>query len=218
MRRLLVVSVLVLACGSSNDDGGGGPSGTIGGRPFTPREVRTIPAGTGATPCTVPVGGIDVSVGVKAVALDFTSYADACGDYASSQCRLHGNAQNVTVILAKINPTGTEPALSLGTYTVTASPTTAIPDATGLLTIAFGQALATDASCAGVPSPTVQGGTVRLDQITATSVTGRVSLTFQDGSTLEGDFSAPICAGASPDICMLATAQALCTLPPACVQ
>jgi len=220
MRRLLVVSVsvFVLACGGDSSDDEGGLSGTVGGRSFSPVEVRAIPAGTGGNPCTVPVGGIDVSVGVKALAFDFTSYADACGDYASSQCRFHANAQNVTVILAKVNPTGTEPVLSLGTYTVTASPTTAIPDGTGLLTIAFGQALATDPSCAGAPSPTAQGGTVRLDQVTASSVTGHVSLTFEDGSSLEGAFSAPICSGSSPDICMLATAQALCTLPPACVQ
>lgn len=213
MRRLFLVSVFVVACGSSNDDGGG-LSGTIGGRSFDVREVRAIPAGTGSTPCPVPVLG---AVGVKAIALDFASYADACDDYASSQCKLHANAQNVTLILAKVNPAGTEPALGPGTYTVYGSATTAIPDGTGLLTIAFAQSLATDATCAGAPSPSVQGGTLRLDQVTG-SVTGNVSLTFQNGSSLQGDFSAPICAGPAPDICMLASAQALCTLPPTCVQ
>ena len=216
MRRLFVISVFVLACGSSDNDGGG-VSGTVGGRSFSVREVRAIPAGTGATPCTVPVGGVDVAVGVKAIALDFTSYSDACGDYASSQCRLHQNAQNVTLILAKINPAGTEPAISPGTYTVYGSATTAIPDATGLLTVAFAQSLATDATCLGSPSPSVQGGTLRLDQVTGATITGNVSITFQDGGSLQGDFSAPACSGPSPDICMLATAQALCTLPPTCV-
>lgn len=215
MRKLFLVSALLLACGGSSNDGGGGLSGTVGGRTFTPREVRAIPAGTGSTPCTVPVLG---SAGIKAVALDFTSYADACGDYASSQCRLHANAQNVTLIFAKVNPSGTEPALSPGTYTVYGSATTAIPDGTGLLTVAFAQSLATDASCAGVSSPSVQGGTLRLDQVTGATINGNVSLTFQDGSSLQGNFSAPVCAAPSPDICTLATAQALCTSPPTCVQ
>ncbi len=217
MRKLLLlVSALAAACGSSSSGGGGGLTGTVGGRAFSPAEARAIPAGTGATPCPVPLGGGTVNVGVKAFALEVTSYADACGDFASSQCKLHQGAQNVTVLLAKVNPAGTEPALGPGTYTVSSSPTVAVPDGTGLLTVAFAQALGTDAVCAGTPSPSVQGGTIRLDQV-AGPVAGHLSLTFQDGSLLEGDFSAPLCTGASPDVCTLATAQALCTMPPACV-
>lgn len=220
MRKLLVilVSAFAAACGSdSNDNGGGGLRGTVGGRPFSPVEVRAIPAGTGGTPCSVPLGELTVDVGIRALALEVTSYADACGDFASSQCRFHANAQSVTILLAKLNPAGAEPALGPGTYTVTTSPTTVTPpDATGLLTVAFAQALATDPSCAGTPFPSVQGGTVRLDQV-AGQVTGSVSLTFDDGSSLAGDFSAPLCPGPSPDVCSLATAQSLCSLPPVCV-
>lgn len=218
MRKVLLlvpVFVFVAACGS--DSKSGGPlSGTVGGRSFSPVEVSAIAAGSGATPCSVPLGGTTLDVGVKALALEVTSYAGACGDFASSQCTFHMNAQSVTVLLAKLSLTGTEPALGPGTYTVTASPTTVTPDGTGLLTVAYAQALATDASCTGTPSPSVQGGTLRLDQVTG-PITGRVSLTFQDGSSLEGDFSAPLCTGSSPDVCSLATAQALCTPPPLCV-
>lgn len=219
MRKiLLLASALVAACGSSESSGGGsgGLSGTVGGRPFSPAEVRAVPAGSGTTPCPVPLGGSTVNVGVKAFALLVTSYADACGDFASSQCRFHQNAQSVTLIFAKVNPLGAEPALSPGTYTVASSPTTAVPDGSGLLTVAYAQALATNATCAGTPSPSVQGGSLRLDQV-AGPITGHLSLTFQDGSALAGDFSAPLCTGPAPDVCMLATVQALCTLPPACV-
>ncbi len=221
MRKLLVVpafaiSALVLACGSDSKDGGGGLSGQVGGRAFAPVDVRAIPAGTGTTPCPIPLGAQTVNVGVKAIALEVTSYADACGDFASSQCRFHQNAQVVTVLFARLNPFGTEPALAAGTYTVSSSPTSVSPpDAAGLLTVAFAQALATDATCLGNPSPAVQGGTLRLDQVSG-PITGHLSLTFQDGSRLEGDFSAPLCPGPSPDVCALATAQALCTLPPLC--
>jgi hypothetical protein len=223
MRKLLLIllSAFAAACGSDSDDnGGGGLTGTVGGRRFSPVEVRAIPAGTGTTPCSVPLGDATASVGVKALALEVTSYGDACGDFASSQCRFHANSQSVTILFARLNaiPPFAEPTVSPGSYTVYGSASTAIPDASnpGLLTVAFAQALAADATCAGNPSPSVQGGTVRLDQV-AGPVTGRVSLTFEDGSSLAGDFSAPLCPGPSPDVCSLATAQALCTLPPVCV-
>lgn len=220
MRKLIlvpasVISALVLACGSDSN-GGGGLSGTVGGRSFSPVEVRAIPAGTGSTPCAVPLGGATVSVGVKALALEVTSYADACGDFASTQCKFHQGAQVVTILLAKLNPLGTEPELRAGTYTVTSDPTQVSPDGTGLLTVAYAQALATDATCLGTPSRAVQGGTLRLDQVSG-PITGHVSVTFQDGGSLQGDFSAAVCPGPSPDVCDLATAEALCTLPPLCV-
>ena len=217
MRKLLLVSAFLAACGSSSNGGGNGLSGTIGGRAFSPVDVEAIVAGTGASPCPVPLGGGTVDVGVKALALEMTSYANACGDFTSSQCKLHQNAQSVLVLFARLNPLGSEPPLATGTYTVYASPTVVNPDgSTGLLFVAYAQALTTDATCVGTPKGSVQGGTIRFDQVTG-PVTGHVSLTFVDGSSLDGDFSAPICGGVSPDVCSLATAQALCTMPPTCV-
>lgn len=220
MRKLVLVSaslfsVLVVACGGGSSDGGGGLTGTVGGRSFSPVEVRAISAGSGTTPCSVEA--IPTAVGIKAVAIDFASYAGACGDYDGGQCKLHANAQSVTVLLAKLDPFGAEPALKPGTYTVYASPTQAIPDGTGLLTVAYAQALATGAApdCAGSASPSVQGGTIRLDQVTG-PITGHVAITFKDGSALQGDFSAALCPGTVSDICTLATTQVLCTPPPLC--
>lgn len=218
MRKLiLVVAALALACG---DDSGGSkdtqrPTGTIGGRAFEAAEVRAIVAGTGTSPCQLPLGGATLDIGLKAVELAITSYAGVCADVESGQCPFHQNAQSVVVLLAKLDPTGAEPALAKGTYTVQTSAQIPIPDDTGLLTVAYAQAVATDASCVGSWSPSVQGGTVRLDE-TAGPVKGHLSLTFQDGSTLQGDFSAPLCA-TSPDVCALATAEQLCTAPPVCV-
>lgn len=219
MRKLVVFSLLVMACG---DSGGGGarPTGTVAGRAFTPTEVRAVRAGSGTTPCTLPVPGSSETLdfGVAGLAIDFTSYADACGDYGAGQCTLHANAQNVTIIFARLDPTGAEPALVKDTYTVQPSPTIAIPDSTGLLTVAYAQALGTGATpdCAGTPSPAVQGGTLRLDDV-GSPVKGYVDLTFQDGSTLRGDFTATVCPGPGPEICALATTQTFCTPPPVCV-
>lgn len=217
MRKLLLlVSGFVVACSSSSNSGGA-LVGTVGGRSFSPADVRAISAGSGTTPCSVSLGGGTVAVGVKALALEVTSYAGACGDFANTQCTFHMNAQSVTVLVARLNPAGTEPALNPGTYTLNSSPATVTPDdGTGLLIAAYAQALATNGTCVGTPSPSVAGGTLQLDQVTG-PVTGHVAVTFQDGSSLEGDFSAPLCPGPGPDVCSLATAQALCTLPPVCV-
>lgn len=184
-------------------------SGTVGGRSFTPVEVRAIPAGTGSTPCNVALGSQTASLGVKSIEIEFTSYTNACGDFASSTCLLHMGAQSVTILVAKVNPLGTEPALTAGTYTLNPSPTSVTPDGSGMLNLGYAQALGTNATCIGTPSA-ASSGTIRLDSL-GDPVTGYVSVTFQDGSKLEGDFSAPICAGVSPDVCQLAASGSTCT-------
>lgn len=224
MRRLALLSLcaLAVACGGGGDDSGADPtlSGTVGGRAFAVAEVRAVSGSTGASPCSLPLpgGSGSIDLGVTGLKLDFTSYADACDDYASAACQLHANAQTVTVVFAKLNPAGTAPALGSGTFTVYSSPTTAIPDGTGLLTVAYAESLSTGASpdCAGTPSPAVQGGTLRLDQVTGGTFAGAVDLAFQDGSRLSGPFQAPVCPGFTPDICDLATTQSFCTEPAVC--
>lgn len=218
MRKLLLlVSAFLVACGGGGGGGGSsGLSGNVGGRAFSPVEVKAIPAGTGTSPCTVAIGGQNASIGVKAVAIEVTSYADACGDFASSDCRFHANAQSVTILVGKVDLLGTEPALTTGTYKIFPSLTSLDPAGGTLYRIGFADALATSATCTGTPS-LVNTGTVRLDKVTD-PVTGHVSITFQDGSTLEGDFSAPVCAGLSPNICEKAANEAICTLPGTCVQ
>ena len=213
MRKLvLLVSTLALACGGGGGGDGssaGGLSGTVGGRAFSPVEVKAIAAGSGSTPCTVPLGGQTATVGLKAIALQITSYAGACSDLESSTCRLHMGAQSVTVLVAKVNPAATEPALPPGTYSLYSSPATTVPDGSGMLNVGYAAALGTNATCVGTPSAP-SSGTLRLDSV-GNPVTGHVSIRFQDGSTLDGDFSAPVCTGPSPDLCQLAQSGAICT-------
>lgn len=225
MRRavILVVTAAAVACGgSSNSKDNHGPSGTIGSRPFAAVEARSVTAASGATACTVPnpLGSGNVQVGIKGLKIDLTSYANVCGDYATAQCKLHADAQSVTIVFAKLNPAPPfgAPAFAPGSYTIQPSPTIALPDGTGLLTVAYAQALRTGAACAdAAPSPAVQGGTLRIDQVSDTVVTGGVNITFQDGSTVAGDFSAPACPGVALDVCQLAATQSFCSLPPACL-
>lgn len=213
MRKLVLVSAFLAACGGGGGSSGtSGLSGTVGGRAFTPVEVKAIPAGTGSTACTVTLGGQTASVGVKAIALQITSYANACADFASSTCQVHMGAQSVTLLVAKVNPLGAEPALPAGTYTLYESPSIPFPDGNGMLNVGYAVALGTNSTCMGtpsVPSPNARG-TIRLDSV-GDPVKGHVSVSFQDGSKLEGDFSAPVCAGLTPDICQLAANGSICT-------
>ncbi len=225
MRKLLVlvsvlaVSALAAGCGgSSHSNGGPKPlAGTFGGHAFSPMDTKALIAGSGTTPCTnVPLLG---TAGVKAVALQITSYADACSDFASNTCAYHANAQNVTVVVAKIavatqaDPNPAEPTIGTGTYTISSSMAGAVPDPThaGWLVVAFAQALTTGAAptCSGTPE-FASGGTLTLSDVSTASVGGSISLTFANGDALSGDFSAvPVCAH-SPDVCGLAQTQRLC--------
>lgn len=224
MSRLALVSLcaLAVACGGGSSGSGGALSATVGGRPVTIAEVRAVAGATAGTPCTVPspVGGGTIDIHVSGLKIDFTTYAGACGDYASAQCQLHQGAATVSVVFARLNPNpaGAAPAIAPGTWQVYESPTIAIPGGDGLLTVAYAQSLATDATCGGTPSPAsgTNRGTLRLDRVGATSLAGFIDVTFEDGSRISGDFEATTCPGVSPDVCVLATTQAFCELPPVC--
>lgn len=228
MRKLLVlVPVLAsLACGGSSNDGGGTHplTATVGGRTFTPTEVKAVVVGTGSSPCTnVPLLG---TVGLKGLAIQITSFANACGDFSSTTCTFHKDAQVVTVLVAKLallTPT-TEPTIPAGTYTINSTPipTQSLPD-----TVGYAQALAipaSDATCAAAANPAraVTGGTIHIDQtIGATAptgpVTGTLSVTFQDGSSASGTFSAGVCTE-QPRVCSLVTLGGLCDpTTPSCI-
>ncbi len=229
MRKLLVlavVSVFAAACGggSSKSSGPTPLGGTIGGRAFTPTEVKALVVGTGSTPCTgIPV--VD-TVGVKALALQITSYANACSDFdaVGGACSLHQGAQAVTVVFAKLNavPPNGEPTLSPGTFTIHDSPATTDVEGVGVLHACFAEEITTatgDTTCnGGTPTPnlSVNGGTLRLDTVSGPTITGHISVSFQNnGGSLDGDFSATVCS-ASPDICSLTSSGQICTLPGTC--
>ncbi len=231
MRKLLVifVSAFAAACGGGSSSSSNPPSGpvagTIGGHTFSPTtagDVKALVAGSGATACTIPNVG---SAGVKAFAVELTSYANACGDFASTTCEFHQNAQTVTLLFAKLNaiPPGTEPTLVPGTYPIATSPAGIAQESLGVYHLAYAQAIASEGTTCSGGSPTplipVAGGTLRIDSVTG-PITGHVSVSFVNSSTqaaagsLEGDFSAPLCSE-NVDVCALAAlATSGGSLPP----
>jgi hypothetical protein len=217
---ILVAAIAVAACGGSSAK----LSGNFGGKAFTPAEVRYIPIGPKT--CTIPIGSNNLTLPVQAIGLVFSSYANACADYATAQCVEHANAQNALVVIAHINtqgPNGT-PKIAAGVYTLGDDPKAVTgPDNNNDLQSAFAAALGTGANCnaisgSGAPSTvlSVKGSTVTVDSISATSVGGTLDVQFQDGSTLKGPFTASACTSIGLDVCQLAQTQALCTGTPTC--
>ncbi len=222
MRKLLaLVSVLAFAaCGGSSSSGGGTQplTATVAGHSFTPK-VNAIVVGTGTTPCTgVPTLN---TVGLKGLAIQITSFDNACADFTSTACTYHKSSEMVTVLVAKlavVSP-ATEPTIPAGDYTINSLPIppSNTPDGQGQLTIGYAQAIATDATCNG-GAPTVaravSGGKLHVDEtIGATAptgpVTGTVTVTFSDGSSVSGSFSAAVCSE-QPQVCNLVTMGGLC--------
>lgn len=235
MRKLIVLaSFLAAGCGGGSS-GGGGPtplSGTIGGRALTVTDVKALTASSEATPCSITLGGTTVNAGIKAIALEVASYANACDPYSSSgRCAVHASAQSVTVLFARIVPpsltqpnpdvTGVPLATVGTTYDIHANVAQALPDgSTGYLYATYAIDLATGAAptCAATP-PAVQSGTITFTSVTGT-ITGHLSVTFVGGDTVSGDFSAPLCTGTALDVCSLASGTGpnpLCTGTTTCV-
>ena len=212
MRKILAVvavSAFLVSCGSSSSSSSTPAptpvSGTVGGRAFTPAAAQAISATSGTTACTIPPP-ISISFGASAIELALTSYAgtEACTDLLGVQCATHSSSQAVTVFVAKVNlaPPFAAPPVATGTYPVT--PITGAME-TGnptILDVAYAEASAPDPSCVGTAHP-VTAGSIRLDQVSG-PVTGHVDLTFDDGSRISGDFSAAMCAGTTPNVCMVA--------------
>lgn len=227
MRNIVAVAItvaLAAGCGSSSSSSSGpqrptgSVTGTLGGQAFTLAQAAAISAGSGSTPCSLGA----LSIAARAVEVNLTTASGealACGELATGQCLTRPSARKATVVVAAVNmgATATEPTLGAGTYKVAADITGATPSSTGTYQLAYAEALAVDPSCAGTPVKST-GGLVWLDAPTTSRITGAVSITFADGSSISGNFDAPVCTTA-PNVCQTATALAgagLCPGPVSC--
>ena len=214
MRKIVAVvavvaaSALLASCGSSSSSSASPPpstpvSGTVGGRAFTPAATQAISATSGTTACTTPV-----PFGASAIELSLTSYgtSEACTDLLGVKCATHASSQAVTIFVAKVNLASPTPAPAVATGTHPITPITGQMEAgnPAIVDVAYAEASAPDPSCAGTAHP-VTSGSIRLDQVSASGpVTGHLDLTFDDGSKISGDFSASMCTGTPPNVCMVA--------------
>lgn len=186
------------ACGSSNDgadNGAGGGvnavTGTVAGVAFSGREA--ISAVIQPVTCNVP-GAPQFSVAGLVIGL--TNFTGTCS-VAGNACNSKANAQGVVLVIGNLALLGTASPVGPATYTV--SPVGAFPISTSVAFAALGR---TDASCTDVAGvPEVRSGTVTITSVSVGAASGSVSLTFADGSTLSGSFSATGCAGFQVDPC-----------------
>jgi hypothetical protein len=184
------------ACGSSDDGAGNGAAGgvngvtgTVDGVAFSAREA--ISAVIAPQNCTVS----GVSGSVAGLVIGLSNFTGTCA-VAGNACNGKANAQGVVLVIGNLALLGTASPVGPGTYTV--SPV-GVPISTPVAFAALGR---TDASCtdlAGVPE--VRSGTVTITSVSVGAASGSVSLTFADGSTLSGPFSATGCAGFQVDPC-----------------
>ncbi len=218
MRKLSVLAVfsaVALACGGgskSNNSSSGPVSGTIAGHAFTPTDVKALLVGTDPTPCFIST--YNANVGIKAFAVELTSYANACSDFGSATCAFHPDSETVTLLFAKLNaiPPASEPTIQPDSYPLATSPAGAVSEGVGVYHLAYAQAIAPDATCSAASLTPLMpaSGTLRIDSV-AGPITGHVTVSLVNGSTqaaagsIEGDFSAPLCSQ-SIDVCGLVTA------------
>ena len=238
MRKLLMGFLVVLGAGCGGGGGGssgqsGPATGTISGQAFTPAAVSAVTAGPAT--CSQPT-----TFTAKALAVRFASYAgasstDVCTNLTSDPlCKLKASATTVTVAMADIEGTA-GPTLGPGTFNVTANPASAANvtfqtsgPLAGTATIAFAASVATGTSCPASAQAAVAQGTLIIDAITSTDVTGSIDLTFgtydaatdkftPGQGTLSGAFDAPLCSEAIAfDLCSLAANAGTCGGTPSC--
>ena len=145
--------------------------GTVDGGSVDARNVlsvvRTTPTGAGGT-----------SSGVE---LLITSAPDYCALFSASQSRA-----NITSLILAVSIDGTK-APGPGVY--------AVPGAAGGPS-PVGVYLKVDGSCNATSNFSAKSGTITLEAVSTTWVSGSFALTFDTG-TLTGTFSAPSCASPS---------------------
>lgn len=220
MRKLFIATLLVASgCGSSSSSKP--VSGTISGQPFTPTEVSAVTAGPAS--CTQPV-----SFEAKAFAVRMASFTGVCTDLtADPLCKLQASARTVTVVFADVGATSA-PTLGAGTFAVNPNPANAVIQTSGplagTLVAAFAMSVTTGADCSTGTEEEVAKGTLRVDSVNGTTITGSVDLTFGQydavhdvftpgTDTLKGDFTATVCAQSitSDQLCALAGAGGQCS-------
>jgi hypothetical protein len=195
MRKIALLSVVALfvACGGTTSSGGSGAiTGTIGGTAFTAvTDLALFGAGNRCDIALAP--GIPLGLSMAVVAS--TDAVTTCNEALT--CVEHKNTRNIGLIIAKANyTTGNAPALAVGSYTFLdiaailggAAPSL-VPDASGNISIFAANVAGLNATCGEVPYQ-VTAGTLSITAVTATSITGTVSLTLGNGAgSVSGKFT-----------------------------
>ncbi len=207
-RNVLALALAVggAACSKSDPAPATAFAGTIGGAPFTPAEASAFVIAP--TTCSNPeFAGAKVTM----VEVQFWSYAGACALAVDSGfCGVKAGSRGASVAVFRENVNGGDvPPIAPGTYTDAG---THVVDANGNVTFFWRGIGAFDGACApattGMPKePT--GGSLTLEEVSATRVRGHAELSFDNGDVLSGSFDAPVCP--SPGVVQCDALKGGCT-------
>jgi hypothetical protein len=192
---MVALAALLAACGDEDDyDGGGGTSVTLSGGSTSGTLTNGAAIRLSGSCDPADVGTFAVAVAFVAV----STHADLCA--AASAGRDLANATTLELGIFKVATTATSTSLDAGTYVTFAGSSVPLPDAQGNVRAAVIRAVATG----GAASPPATGcvenadgvattGTVTVTAVTADSISGSVSATLDNGTTVSGTFTAPTC-------------------------
>ncbi|WP_242343680.1 hypothetical protein [Anaeromyxobacter terrae] len=211
MKKLLALSVALAlaACGGGSDKKSPALTGKLYGQTFDPSEM-VFSGPRSSDSCSFTFSGTTVAFGNSALILGFGAQSGVCA-LATDACAGKKSFPFVWGLVATARLGGAAQPLTTGSYTVYADITQAVPtNPLDPIRAAVFQGDRTDASCVPDANPPAATGTIRIDALSASAVSGELDLTFADGQGgfLRGPFTAVPCAGAEFDACLPA--------PPAC--
>lgn len=182
--------------GGAATDGGATTDGGVAGTAFDSIAAVAV------QDCAIGQPGLQVRT--AAVAIEFSAGTGTCGALASKTCDTAKASQAVRILVARgaLASQASQVTVGPGTYTLTDKASGALAAAGPGAILDVAAAGAIDATDACSVTSTLATGTLRIDGITSSAVTGHVDLKA-GGGQLQGDFTAPICQGV-PDLCALA--------------
>jgi hypothetical protein len=208
MKRILGVLLAagLAACGDDSSTSAAPVSGTVAGKAFTQQGQATF-FGAGVS-CPVDISGTTLNVSASMAVVEVTDYALSCA--AATSCALKASSQALTLLIARANWTSATqaPSLVTGNYVFidpaafsggTIPPSliaqiVANPSIFTAFMLQYGPTCAPTIPVIAQASLSVTGYTPASATSTG-SISGTVSIAFQDGGSLSGGFTASTCAG-----------------------